>query len=269
MLSVLMTVYEKEKAKYLRESLESIRSQTLQADEVVLVKDGKLPEPLEQAISTFQQSLPLNVVSLPKVGRCKALRTGVEQSRGELIAIMDSDDLSLPHRLQSQMAVMSAHPEVDAVGSAIAEFASDPLQATRIRRMPCSHRQIAAYARRRNPFNQVSVMLRREAVLRAGNYRQSPGFEDWHLWNRMLQTGSRFMNLDDVLVLVRVGNGMWKRRSGLRYIRQEISFHRDMYKAEFLSPGEVLRNLALRIPVRLAPERVLRTIYTRALRTPA
>jgi glycosyltransferase involved in cell wall biosynthesis len=269
MLSVLMTVYEKEKAKYLRESLESIRTQILQADEVVLVKDGKLPEPLEQAISSFQQKLPLKIVPLPKVGRCKALCTGVDTSRGELIAIMDSDDISLPHRLKSQTAVMSARPEVDAVGGAIAEFVSDPLQATRIRRMPCTHRQIAAYARRRSPINQMTVILRREAVLRAGNYRQFPGFEDWHLWNRMLQAGSRFMNLDDVLVLARVGNGMFKRRSGLQYVRNEIAFHRDMHKAEFLSSREVLRNLALRIPVRLAPERVLRTIYTRALRTPA
>lgn len=269
MLSVLMTVYEKENAAYFRESLQSIREQTLPADEVVLVKDGELNPSLERVISEFSQELPLVVIGLPKVGRCRALRTGVTACRGDLIAIMDSDDIAVPQRFLIQTQIMNSHLELDIVGGAIAEFEADPMRPCGVRRLPCEHEHILAYAKHRNPINQVSAMFRRDAALRVGNYRRSPGFEDWHLWNRMLLSGSRFMNLEEILVLVRVGNGMVKRRCGLRYIQNEIAFHLDMYKTKFLSRREVLSSLALRIPIRLAPLPVIRTVYVKLLRSPA
>ncbi len=89
MLSVLMTVYEGEKAAFLRGSLQSISDQTLQPDEVVLVKDGPLTPALEQLISAYSGTLPLVVTALPKVGCCHALRTGVETCRGETVASME------------------------------------------------------------------------------------------------------------------------------------------------------------------------------------
>jgi O104-antigen biosynthesis beta-1,3-galactosyltransferase len=267
MLSVLMTVYEKEDAAYFRESLQSIQAQTFQADEVIVVADGQLNDALEEVIRDSSRALPLIVVSLPKYGRCKALRAGVEACSGETVAIMDSDDICLPYRFELQARTMRSHPEIDVLGSAIAEFDHDPELPLSIRRMPTSHTRIANYAKYRNPMNQVSVMFRRDAVLRAGNYQPAPGFEDWHLWNRMIQAGSRLMNLDEVLVQVRVGNGMFRRRSGLQYARHEISFHRKMYQSKFLSSGELLRSLLLRVPLRFAPEIVLRTLYMKALRS--
>lgn len=267
MLSVLITVYEKEDAAHFLESLQSICAQTLPADEVVLVKDGELNESLEGVISAFLGKLPVRVVAIPKLGRCEALKMGVEACQGEFIAIMDSDDVCLPNRLSTQVHTLQFHPEVDVLGAAIAEFAADPMQPHSVRRLPREHKQISNYAKRRNPINQVSVMFRRDAVLRAGNYQHAPGFEDWHLWNRMIHAGSRFMNLDEVLVLVRVGNGMFRRRSGLEYVQQEIAFHWDMYRSKCLSFGELLRSLIVRIPVRFAPEFVLRTLYVKALRS--
>lgn len=267
MLSVLITVYEKENAAHFRESLQSICVQTLAADEVVLVKDGELTLSLEKVIAEYSRVLPLRTISLQRSGCWGALREGVAACRGDIVARMDSDDICLPQRFAKQMKAMAAHPQIDVVGTAIAEFMEDPSETQSVRRLPTEHAQIAAHAKRRNPINHMSAMFRRDAVLRAGNYRHSPGFEDWHLWNRMIQAGSRFMNLDEVLVLVRVGNGMFRRRSGLEYVRQEIAFHRDMYRSKCLSSGELLRSLIVRIPVRLAPEIVLRTVYVKALRS--
>lgn len=263
-----MAVYEKEKAACLSQAIESIRTQTIPADEVVLVKDGDLTESLENAISRYTRKLRLRVVAIPHSGLHRALQVGVASCEGDWIARMDSDDVSVPRRFEMQIEALKRHPDIDVIGGAIAEFTMDPLSPHVSRRPPPRHDQIAAFARRRNPLNHMTVMFRRDAVLRAGNYQRSPGFEDWHLWARMIQAGSRFMNLEEVLVLVRVGSGMFERRSGLPYIRQEISFHRDMYKAGFFSSREVLRNLAVRIPVRLTPGSILQTIYTRALRSP-
>jgi glycosyltransferase involved in cell wall biosynthesis len=267
MVSVLMTVYEKEDAGFFRESLRSMCKQTLQADEIVLVKDGPLGSRLEDVILEFAQKLPMILVSLPKVGHSGALRAGIERCRGDIVAKMDSDDISLPHRLRIQVEAMRNHPEVDVVGGAIAEFVADPAQPCSMRRLPGEHNQILQYAKFRNPLNHMTVMFRREAVLRAGNYQRSPGFEDWHLWNRMIMSGSRFMNLEDVLVLARVGSGMVGRRSGLRYVKDEIAFHLDMHRAKFLSPLEVLYSLMLRLPIRLAPQSMVRMVYRKVLRS--
>lgn len=267
MLSVLMTVYEREAPHFLSASLESVRNQTSPADEVVLIKDGSLTGPLDAVISEYSRRLPLKVIAGPKVGLCEALRVGVMACTGELIARMDSDDLCLPQRLRTQTEALRLNPGVDVVGSAIAEFLTDPSHPHAIRRLPLAHKEIAACAKFRNPMNHVSVMFRRDAVLRAGGYRHAPGFEDWHLWNRMIHAGSRLMNLNETLVLVRVGNGMLKRRSGLQYVKDEVAFHRDMYHAHLLSFWELAQSLLVRVPVRFAPESVLRVVYARALRS--
>ena len=269
MLSVLMTVYKGESAAFFRDSLRSISGQTLQPDEVVLVKDGPLTPTLEEVILEFFKKLPLVVIALPKVGVSSALRAGLELCQGELVARMDCDDICLPERFMVQTQALRSHPEVDVVGGAIAEFLVDPEQPSSVRRLPLDHEHILSYAKHRNPINHMSVMFRREAVLRAGNYRQSPGFEDWHLCNRMLLSGSRFLNIDEILVLVRIGNGMVKRRAGMAYIKNEFAFHSDMYKVKFLSLREVLFSLALRIPFRLAPLPLLQAVYLRLLRSPA
>ena len=105
--SVLMSVYADENPQYLDEALCSIwDQQTLKPGQIVLVKDGPLTNELDNCINTWKQKLGdvLTPVELPKnVGLGSALNKGLEQCRYELVARMDSDDVSAPERFEKQI----------------------------------------------------------------------------------------------------------------------------------------------------------------------
>jgi glycosyltransferase involved in cell wall biosynthesis len=266
-LSVLMSVYHKESPEFLWGALNSLVVQTVRADEVVIVKDGPLGDALDAIIASYCGTLPIVTLQLKKkVGLGMALRVGLGQCRGELVARMDSDDICLRHRFEKQLAFLDRNPDVDVVGGVIAEFHRDCGKIESVRRLPCTTEQLNKVARTRNPLNHVTVMLRKASVLGAGNYRSFAGFEDYDLWARMLMRGSRFQNLDDVLVYVRCGNGMQKRRGGVRYLKEEIRLHRHFLKIGFLSRQQFLFNLIARTPIRIAPAPLRAIFYRRTLR---
>jgi glycosyltransferase involved in cell wall biosynthesis len=265
--SVLMSVSNKESPEFLRQSLDSLVTQTVKPDEVVLVKDGVLGDELETTIASTQKDLPLVTVQLKEnVGLGLALQTGLSRCRGELIARMDSDDICLPDRFEKQLPFLEQHPDVDVVGGAIAEFHSDCTKIESIRRMPSTAEQLNTVARFRNPLNHMTVMFRKASVLAAGNYQRYAGFEDYELWVRMLMNGYRFHNLDDILVHVRCGNGMQQRRGGVRYLAEEIRLLQHFLRIGFLSRSQFLLNLVTRATARIVPQPVRSVFYQQILR---
>ena len=121
-------------------------------------------------------------------------------------------------------------------------------------------------ARRRNPLNHMTVMFRKTSVLAAGSYRSRPGFEDYDLWARMLMNGKRLYNLHDVLVRVRCGNGMQRRRGGFAYLREETALQLHFLKAGFVSKRQFLLNVLARAPIRMAPPDLRTAFYRWVLR---
>ena len=123
--SVLMSVYCKEKAEYLRESIQSIYNQTIPTDDFVLICDGPLTDELDKVIAEMQESFGsrLNVNRLEKnVGLGNALNVGIQLCKNELIARMDSDDISKSFRCEEQIAKFKEHPDVSIIGATIEEF---------------------------------------------------------------------------------------------------------------------------------------------------
>ncbi len=267
-LSVLMSVYAKESPGFLSECLVSIATQTLLADEVVLVEDGPLGNELLAVIETYRCTLPIvSVKRRSNAGLGEALREGLMQCRGEWVARMDSDDICAPIRFERQLEFLERYPEIDVLGAAIDEFADDSNAPHSLRALPCGRSGLEQFARWRNPLNHVTVMFRRSAVLVAGGYRSCPGFEDYDLWARMLMTGHRLENLQETLVHVRCGNGMLGRRGGVAYAWQEVKAQRLLRDMGFLTRLEALRNIALRVPVRVAPRFLRGSVYRAILRS--
>jgi O104-antigen biosynthesis beta-1,3-galactosyltransferase len=266
-LSVLMSVYGKETADCLRQSLESVAAQSLAADQVVLVEDGPLSEELRATIGHCSAILPLVSLRLPeRVGLGAALRAGLNECQGEYVARMDSDDICVPRRFEKQMDFLDAHPEVDVVGGAIAEFDEVPWLPHSLRILPEGGEALLRYARYRTPMNHVTVVARKASLEAAGSYRASRFFQDYHLWARMLALGFRLHNLRDVLVYVRCGNGMHARRGGMAYLKEEISFQSYLRSLGLQSVTGSFLSVLLRGPVRLAPDPVRRLCYRLLLR---
>lgn len=253
--SVLLSIYKNEKPIFLRQSLDSVFTQTALPAEVVLVEDGELTEELYDVLNAYSLQYPsLKRIPLDKnCGLGKALNEGLKHCSFDLVARMDTDDIAVHDRFEKQLVVMQQHPEIDLVGSWIKEFDSDTNKVLSIRKVPEKHRDILVFAKWRNPINHPVVMFRKKAVLKVGGYLHFPLFEDYYLWIRMLIAGSKFYNIRESLLYFRMSSSMFKRRGGFDYLLTELYFQNYLRKSHFISLFEFVQNVFARLFVRLMP----------------
>lgn len=262
--SVLMSSYVKDNPDELRIALKSIwDDQTVKPAEIVIVKDGPLTHELDTVIAEFAQCAPVKTVPLPQnVGLGRALAVGLTHCSCDYVARMDGDDISVPDRFEKQCDYIAAHSEVSICGGMIVEFKNDLNDIIGKRELPLHDQEIKRFIRARNPFNHVAVFFKREMVLRAGNYEHILGYEDYYLWCRVLAQGGIGANLPDVLVYVRAGENMLKRRRGWKLAWSEVKLAYKMWEIGILPFWMMCRNLLLKPTVRFMPVSVLKIIYS-------
>lgn len=223
--SILSSIYHKEQPEHFDACMHSLWThQTLPADEMILVADGRLPEALHDVIAQWQQRLEgrLRVIHLPQnVGTGRAKNIGLEHCSHDIVCIADTDDIYVPERFAKQIAFLQTHPDIDIVGGQTAEFIDRPDHTVSIRRVPCGHTELVRFAQRHSPFNNMTIAYRKQAILNIGGYRHHLWMEDYNLFLRAIASGSRLHNLPDILVHARIDNGMHGRRRGWRYIQSE------------------------------------------------
>ena len=205
---------------------------------------------------------------LENVGLGRALEIGVKACSHDLIARADTDDINTPQRFERQVQMFQEHPELDLVGSSIAEFYDHPEQVKFIKLAPVTHQDILAMAKRRNPLNHMTVMFRKQAVLDAGNYQHLFFLEDYYLWVRMLQAGSRMANIAEPLVHMRTGEGMYARRSNRRYIGSWLVLQRFMHAHGMISVARLWLNMVGITVFIFSPIGLKKLIYRVLLRAP-
>lgn len=266
--SVLMSVYEKERAAFFRESIRSMLKQSVPPDDFVIVCDGPLTEELNEVLGEFVQTHPelFQIVRLEKNrGLGEALREGISVCKNELIARMDSDDISVLDRCRLQLEVFETR-EVELVGGNITEFTDAVSNRGAVRRVPESDEEIRRFAKRRNPFNHPSVMFQKSAVLRAGNYEDCKGFEDYYLWARMLKCGMRGYNIQETLVYMRTDAGMYERRGSFSYAALGIRARWKIYRIGYSGFTDFLVSGLGQLAMSLVPLRMRTYFYSRFLR---
>ena len=241
--SVLMSVYYKEEPQFLDLALKSILiDQTLKPSEVVLVKDGKLTPGLDAVIERYKKNL--NIVELPKnQGLGKALQIGLEKCKYEIVARMDSDDISVDDRFERQIRYLESHPDVTAVGGFIGEFKSDVNEPLRLKKIPITYADILKYAKLRNPMNHVTVCFRKSDILKVGNYMPLQYLEDHYLWARLLAAGKKLENIPEILVCVRIGNGFTARRGSKTSIAGWKKLQKYLYEHKLINGCQRIRNI--------------------------
>ncbi len=267
--SVLLSVYQKDSAPYLEECLESVFCQSLQPTELILIKDGPLGEQLDSVIERWNTRYPviMKIVVLEQnVGLGNALKIGVEHCRFELVARMDADDVCAKDRFLLQITEFEKNPALSILGGQAMEFDRSITDGKYIRRMPLRDAEIRKFARKRNPFNHMTVMFRRSAVLAAGNYIDMRFAEDYYLWIRMLYLGKKAANMPDVLVYARVGEGMMERRGGWQYVRYMMNLQREIYKTGYITLPRLVLNACIRGCVGIAPLFLRQYLYKNLLR---
>lgn len=267
--SVLMSVYYKEKPEYLKLTLDSVLEQTVTAAEIVLIKDGPLTKELDEVIEEYDKKYSglFRIFALEKnVGLGKALNFGVQQCKYDLIARMDTDDIAMPNRFELLIKEFAQDNDLALCGGQIAEFEKEPQIISGYRKVPLARDEIVKFAKKRNPFNHMTVMFKKQAVLDAGNYQDMPYFEDYWLWVRILQKGYVVKNIEQVLVNVRAGAEMLARRGGLSYARASYIFLQATYKSGLIFYSEYLERLVIRISVVMMPTCIRKFLYNKILR---
>ncbi len=238
--SVLMAVYIKDDQVFFREALKSLLEQSIKASEIILVENGPLTQTHYEIIEEFRR--PLNIISqqlTTNKGLAYALKKGVLLCNYDLIARMDADDWCVSERFSLQLQKFKESPELDLVGGGIEEFIEDKASIVGKRYVKEEHSEIRKSAKYYSPVNHVTVMYKRESVIKAGNYQNFRGVEDYPLWVAMLMNGAQFYNIQKTLVKVRV-NGLSDRRSGLVYAKVEFSVMRYFYRIRFYNVVEFL-----------------------------
>ncbi|HZG90914.1 MAG TPA: glycosyltransferase [Pseudonocardia sp.] len=268
-LSVLLPVWAGDDPDHLSAAFRStVDDQTRRPDEVVIVRDGPVGAPLAARLAELAGSspVPVELVELDRnVGLGMALDAGLSFCRYDVVARMDADDISLPHRFAVQLPIIEAG--ADLVGSGLLEFGADPDDIVGTRTPPTDPADIVARARFADPFNHPTVVYRRSAVRGVGGYTDFALMEDYLLWAKMILAGARVANVAEPLVKYRVGAGAYARRGGWRQLRAELAIQRRFRRLGFTTRAQYLRNVAVRGGYRLVPERIRRTAYRMVVAT--
>lgn len=265
--SVLMSVYIKEKPEFLKQAMESIRMQTVPTNDFVLVCDGPLTDDLNNVILEekikFRDNL--KVIRLEKnSGLGNALNIGLKECKHELIARMDSDDLSRANRCEKQLAIFSQNPEIAFTSGIVNEFVNDPYVSTGKRVLPLTNDDIIKFSRKRNPINHPCVMFKKTAVEDSGGYKETFHlFEDYYLWVRMLMKGYKGMNLNDVLLDMRTSSEMYTRRGGMNYAKELLRFHKWLKKIGWINEFDYLLSVIPHAVLCIFPNGLRKIIYKR------
>jgi glycosyltransferase involved in cell wall biosynthesis len=262
--TVLLAVYKNDDPLLFRMAIASVFSNTVQPEETVVVADGELTQELSSIVAEFSGVHALRLVQLPRnVGLARALNAGLATIHTTYTIRADADDFNHPDRFEMLVAklcegfdlVGSAIREVDKVGNDIA-----------FRSCPLTENEIRQFARKRNPFNHMTVGFRTATVVEVGGYPSIHLKEDYALWSTLLAKGCRVCNLGEVLVDATAGVEMFQRRGGLRYALAEVDLQRHLVRCGLKSHASALMDGAFRSIVFLAPNKVREFVYLKFLR---
>ncbi|MEM6299439.1 MAG: glycosyltransferase [Bacteroidota bacterium] len=247
-VSVMMPAYNA--APYIGEAIESILSQTYANFELIILDDGSTDDTLEIAKKYATKDSRIRLLENEgNQGLAFTRNRLLQEVKGAYLAILDSDDVSLPTRLEKQVAFLNAHPQVGLLGTAVTTISEkgEPLGQMRFETAP---NQIKSLLLFQNCFAQSAVMLRREFA--SLGYRSAyPPSEDYDLWVRISRR-AKVANLPEPLVKYRVhAGGISKRKEevlqraslairqwqleelGLSVSEKEMALHHKIAYAEF------------------------------------
>src|SRR5579872_6896113 len=165
-ISVVMPTYNGE--RFLRPAIESILNQTFPNFELIIIDDGSTDN-TPHILSEFKDTRLTVLTNQQNLGIAVATNRGLAAARGEYIALQDHDDISLPHRFQTQLDFLNTHPEIALVGSA-AELIDENGVPYADYFEPENDIDIKWETLFRCPISHTSVMARRKVLLDVGGY---------------------------------------------------------------------------------------------------
>ena len=263
--SVLMSLYKKEHPEYLRLALDSMINQSVKPDEIVLVEDGPLTDELYAVVEEYKPYLHI-VVNQKNLGLGLALNEGLKACRNELVARMDTDDISKPDRCEKQLKRFEEKPKLAIVGSHIDEFVGTPDNVISQRRVPLTSEDIYEYAKKRSAFNHPAVMYRKSSVLAEGGYSDLKRNQDVDLFGRMLFKGYKAENIDEALLWFRSSDELAARRKSWENTKSYIATIKKFWEMGYSSFSDYVVVAVAQTGMFILPAGLQNWVYKKFLR---
>lgn len=238
-------------------------------DDVVIVCDGPLTPALDMVLKEFATAHPMliQIIRLSENrGIGAAANEGLSHCRYDLVAKMDADDISLDDRCEKQLRAFQDDPSLSIVGGQLAEFQGETGNIVAIRKVPLSQDEIIAFAKRRMPFNNQTVMYRKQAVIDIGAYKPLRRCEDYDLFARLLHQGYEGKNLSDVLVYFRLNEDAYQRRGNWSNTTGFIKVRWGLFRSGFSSFWDFIIPSVAQFCLMFLPNKLLDTVYRKFLR---
>lgn len=257
MASVLMPVYNG--ARYLRQALDSVLSQTFGDFEFIIVDDGSTDDTPALLADVARRDPRIRVHRLhPNQGIVHALNQGLDRCRGRYVVRMDADDVALPDRLHRQVQFMEDHPHVVAAGGQLTYVDARGVDLGVTRGGDTERSLLWA-----TPLLHPTVILRRGA-LEANGLRYEETFryaEDYALWLRLSRVGE-LRQLDFPVLKYRVSGDATRFRHLKPVLASMLRAKRMGMRQLGIRPsGRDLVRMAAEYAALVVPGRILRTIY--------
>jgi glycosyltransferase involved in cell wall biosynthesis len=191
--------------RYVKQAIQSLLAQTYSDFEIVVVDDGSTDQTAAIVKELATQDNRIRYFYQPNAGVVSARNLAIEKSRSDFVALLDSDDIAYPQRLERQLNFMLQNPDVLACGSYACQItgAGRPIGPWNL---PCAHEEMVRHlASNRTAIINPSAIIRRKAFDRYGMYREDLVFgnEDFELWCRFARVGI-LANLPEELIKYRV-----------------------------------------------------------------
>jgi len=181
-VTVLMSVYNGE--KYLKEAIDSILGQTFKDFEFIIINDGSTDKTREILESYNDPRIKL-INNKKNIGLTKSLNKGLRLARGEYIARQDSDDFSMPERLEKEVLFLDHNENIALVGTYY-YMINEKGKILNTIKPSIKNEEIKSKLLNGNQFGHGSVMFRKKCIQEVGYYREEAGpVEDYDLWLRI------------------------------------------------------------------------------------
>lgn len=255
-VSIIMATYNCEDT--LKKSIDSILSQTYTDWEFIICDDCSTDSTL-QILKEYEKKYPKKIIIIQNEENSKlsfSLNHCLKYAKGEYIARMDADDISVRERLEKQVAFLDEHPEYAVVSTAMTPFDENGLRPTRYMKPEPTKNDLVS----RSPFAHATIVMRREAYDAVGGYTVSKRTirgQDYDMWFRFFALGLRGYNMQEPLYLVLEDDKAIKRRT-LKTRYYEVQTKLKGYKLLHYSPIKYIHAFkpifTALIPVKLIQE---------------
>lgn len=197
-VSVLMPIY-KTSPEHLKEAIESVLNQTF-TDFEFLILDDCPNDNREDIVKSFKDHRINYLKNDKNSGITSSRNKLIELAKGEYLAVMDHDDISLPERFEEQIKVLDAHPEIGVVGCWVERFPN-----IKIAKYPENNKDIERYLMQGCAVAHTAAMIRKSVLIdnNIGYEEEFSPSEDYRLWCILIGK-TQFYNIQKVLMKYRI-----------------------------------------------------------------